>query len=72
VERLRKSGLREEEIFDVVAVAAARAFFAKLVDALGAEPDASFMEMEEALRARLTVGRPIASEEAERMEEGEL
>ena len=72
VERLRNTGLREEEIFDVVAVAAARAFFAKLVDALGAEPDASFMGMEEDLRARLTVGRPIALEETERMEEGEL
>ena len=72
MEQLRRTGLREEEIFDVVAVAAARAFFAKLVDALGAEPDASFMEMEEDLRARLTVGRPIALEETERMEEGEL
>ena len=72
MEQLRRTGLREEEIFDVVAVAAARAFFAKLVDALGAEPDASFMEMEEGLRERLTVGRPIASEEIERMEKGEL
>jgi uncharacterized peroxidase-related enzyme len=69
VERLRRSGLVEEEIFDVVAVVAARCFFAKLVDALGAEPDVSFLEMEEGLRERLTLGRPIASEGAMRIEE---
>jgi uncharacterized peroxidase-related enzyme len=69
VERLRQSGLGEKEIFDVVAVAAARCFFAKLVDALGAEPDMSFLEMEEDLRAQLTVGRPIASEGTMRMGE---
>jgi hypothetical protein len=71
VERLKRCGLRDEEIFDVVAVAAARTFFAKLVDALGAEPDASFMEMEKELREQLTVGRPIASENTERMEQAE-
>jgi uncharacterized peroxidase-related enzyme len=71
VERLRRGGLGEDEIFDVVATAAARAFFAKLVDALGAEPDAAFMEMEEELRTPLVIGRPIASEPAERMGEQE-
>jgi uncharacterized peroxidase-related enzyme len=67
VERLRRGGLGENEIFDVVATAAARAFFAKLVDGLGAPPDSSFLEMEEGLRDRLTVGRPIATEAVERM-----
>jgi uncharacterized peroxidase-related enzyme len=67
VDRLRRAGLGENEIFDVVATAAARAFFAKLPDALGARPDASFLEMEEGLRERLTVGRPIGSEAAERI-----
>lgn len=69
VDRLRRVGLRDDEIFDVVATAAARAFFAKLVEALGAEPDSAFMEMEEELREPLTIGRPIASEPVERMEE---
>jgi uncharacterized peroxidase-related enzyme len=63
IDRLRKAGLGENEIFDVVAVAAARCFFAKLVDALGAQPDAPFGRMEEELRDLLTVGRPIAPEE---------
>jgi uncharacterized peroxidase-related enzyme len=67
VERLRRAGLQEGEIFDVVATAAARAFFAKLVDALGAEPDSTFMDLDDELRERLTVGRPIASESTERM-----
>ena len=34
IDRLRRAGLGENEIFDVVAVAAARCFFAKLVDGL--------------------------------------
>ena len=67
IDRLRRAGLGENEIFDIVATAAARGFFAKLVDALGAQPDSSFLEMDEGLRARLTVGRPIAEEATERV-----
>lgn len=67
VDRLRGCGLRDEEIFDVVAVAAARCFFAKIPDALGVEPDSTFLEMDAELRERLTVGRPIAREAVERM-----
>lgn len=61
VDRLRSAGFSENEIFDVVATAAARAFFAKLVDALGAEPDSSFAELDADLRGPLTVGRPIST-----------
>jgi len=68
VDRLRRAGLGDDEIFDVVATAAARCFFAKLCDALGAAPDSSFLEMEETLRERLTVGRPIATEAPEQLE----
>lgn len=67
VDRLRGCGLRDDEIFDVVAVAAARCFFAKIPDALGVEPDSTFLEMDAELRERLTVGRPIAREAVERM-----
>jgi uncharacterized peroxidase-related enzyme len=52
-------GLTDEEVFDIVAIAAGRCFFAKLLDALGSEPDMSFMELDEDLRRTLTVGRPI-------------
>jgi hypothetical protein len=51
--------LRDAEIFDVAAIAAARAFFTKLLDALGTEPDAAYMGLDEPLRTALTVGRPI-------------
>lgn len=58
---LRAHGFSDEEIFDIAATAAARCFFSKLLDALGAQADASFNELEPALRAVLTVGRPVAA-----------
>lgn len=39
VERLRGFGLTEAEIFNIVLAAAARCFFSKSLDAMGAEPD---------------------------------
>ena len=60
IEDLRSHGYRDEEIFDLAAAAAARCFFSKLVDALGAEPDAAFNDLDPALRQALTVGRPVA------------
>ena len=61
VEGLRAHGYRDEEIFDVAATAAARCVFSKLLDALGIQADASFNELDPALRQALTVGRPVAS-----------
>ena len=61
VDRLREVGLTDEEIFDVAAAAAVRCFFSKLLDALGAEPDAKYAELDPAIRDVLVVGRPIAS-----------
>jgi uncharacterized peroxidase-related enzyme len=60
VEALRAHGYLDEEIFDLVAAAAARCFFSKLLDALGVEADATFNALEPALRRALTVGRPVA------------
>lgn len=39
VDNLRRHGLSDEEIFDVTLTAAARSFFSKTLDAMGAEPD---------------------------------
>ncbi|SDJ59333.1 peroxidase-related enzyme [Billgrantia gudaonensis] len=61
IDRLRGHGLTDAEIFDIVAVAAARAFFTKVLDGLGAEPDAAFAAMAPELRRALTPGRPIAA-----------
>jgi uncharacterized peroxidase-related enzyme len=62
VELLRSHGLEDGEIFDVAAAAAARSFFSKILDALGAEPDASYEALSPELRDALTVGRPISRE----------
>jgi uncharacterized peroxidase-related enzyme len=59
VEVLRSHGFGDEEIFDIAATAAGRAFFTKLLDSLGVEADASFRAMSKELRETLTVGRPI-------------
>lgn len=62
VQRLRDHGLSDAEIFDVAAAASARCFFSTLLDALGAEPDAAYGELEPGLRAALTVGRGISTQ----------
>jgi uncharacterized peroxidase-related enzyme len=61
IERLRTLGLTDGEIVDVVLAAAARCFFSKTLDALGAEPDAAYAGLDAALRESLVVGRPIAA-----------
>lgn len=60
IQELRDHGFSDAEIFDIATAAAARCFFAKTLDALGAEPDESYWALEESLRSVLTVGRPIA------------
>lgn len=69
VEELRRHGFNDAEIFDVAAAAAARAFFAKLLDALGAHPDSAFLEMDDSLRSALATGRPIDTEAPQRVPE---
>ena len=59
VDRLRSFGLSDTEIADVVLAAAARSFFSKVLDGLGAQPDARFADLEPGLREALTIGRPI-------------
>jgi uncharacterized peroxidase-related enzyme len=61
VDRLRSLGLSDAEILDVVAAAAARCFFSKTLDGLGARPDAQYAALDPQLRDALTVGRPIAA-----------
>jgi hypothetical protein len=65
VATLREHGLTDAEIFDIAAAAAGRAFFAKLLDALGVEPDISAGELDGEFKRSLTVGRPISEHAAE-------
>ena len=62
VDRLRELDLSDEEVVDVALAAAIRSFFTKTLDSLGAQPDASFRELEPSLRETLTVGRAIADD----------
>ena len=59
IEGLRRHGLTETEIFDVILAAAARCFFTKVIDAAGVQPDAHYGELDPPFRDALTVGRPI-------------
>ncbi len=60
-DELRSHGLDDPEIFDIAAAAAGRAFFTKLLDALGVETEAGAGGMSEELARALTVGRPVAA-----------
>jgi alkylhydroperoxidase family enzyme len=60
VDALRSHGLSDAEVFDVIAAAAARCFFSKVLDGVGAQADAKYAELDPPLRETLTVGRPIA------------
>jgi len=67
VRALREHGFTEPEVFDIAATAAARCFFSKLVDALGAEPDAAYDGLDDGLKQRLTPGRAISRAAAEQL-----
>jgi hypothetical protein len=56
---LRALGYADGDILDVVVAAATRSFFATVLDATGALPDAALRDQDPALRDALTVGRPI-------------
>jgi uncharacterized peroxidase-related enzyme len=61
VDRLRAVGLTDPEILDVILAAAARCFFSKVLDGVGAQPDHQYeAKVEPQLREALVVGRPIA------------
>ena len=67
VAALAAHGLDPGEIFDVAAAAAGRAFFAKMLDALGVRMDSPFLASGDAWRRALVVGRPNDEAEPERM-----
>jgi uncharacterized peroxidase-related enzyme len=59
VQRLRAHGLSDTDVLDVALAAAARCFFAKVLDAMGARADHQLGEaLGPELTALLTVGRP--------------
>jgi uncharacterized peroxidase-related enzyme len=67
IQALRDHGLSDTEIFDVAAAVAARCFFSKLLDSLGAQADAVYEDLEEGLRQRFEVGRAVDPQAPERL-----
>lgn len=59
IDTLRDAGLDDAQIFDIVATAAARCFFARVPDALGVQADPALADLDASLLELLTVGRPI-------------
>lgn len=69
VERLKAQGFSDGEIFDVAAIAAARAFWTKLIDALGVEADVPARSADESFTQAMTVGRPARYRQPVRLSE---
>jgi len=69
VQALKQFGYSDAEIFDIATTAAGRAFFTKVLDALGVEADAPFRALEPEFREPLAVGRPIDVREPVRLPE---
>jgi hypothetical protein len=63
---LRRLGLTDDEVLDVVLAAATRCFSSSVLDAVGAEPDPAYRELDPEVQAALTVGRPIQQPAAAR------
>lgn len=60
IEAMRRVGLSDQEIFDVILAAAARAFFTKVLDGTGTTPDREYRTLlGNGLVEALAVGRPV-------------
>jgi len=64
IDALGGHGFSDTEILDIALAAAARCFFSKVLDGVGAAPDDAFMSLDENLRRTLAVGRPFTGRTA--------
>jgi alkylhydroperoxidase family enzyme len=71
ISALEGHGYSGAEIFDIAAAAAGRAFFTKVLDALGVEADSPFLALDATFRRALTVGRAIDEGECATMPSAE-
>jgi len=67
IDAMRVNGIDDARIFDIACIAAGRAFFSNLVEALGALPDPALAEMPADLASLLAVGREIDQQASERV-----
>ena len=62
IQKLRDSGLNDDQIFAITVFAALRLAFSTINDALGAQPDAQLAEsLPPEVREAVTFGRPVAT-----------
>ncbi|AWC22930.1 peroxidase-related enzyme [Aminobacter sp. P9b] len=57
IDRLRTTGFSDQQICDIALCASFRCFVSRFFDAVGAGPEAIFIDSDEAFRAAMTVGR---------------
>jgi uncharacterized peroxidase-related enzyme len=57
ISRLRAAGFTDHEICDIAFCAAFRCFFSRFIDAVGACPEAAFIDSDDAFRMAMTVGK---------------
>jgi len=62
VEHLRRLGLSDEEILDVTLASSVRNLYSRVVDAMGAEPDDKYLDLEPHVRQAMQKGRPFAED----------
>jgi uncharacterized peroxidase-related enzyme len=67
VDAMRANGIDDSRIFDIACIAAGRAFFANLVEGLGALPDPALGDLAPELVWRLAVGRAVDREPSQRI-----
>lgn len=59
IDALRQAGFTDANISDIALCAAFRCFIGRFFDAVGAGPEAAFLDEDPAWKATLTVGRPV-------------
>lgn len=59
IERLRQAGFTDQQICDIALCASFRCFIGKFFDAVGAGPEAVYIDSDAELRSALTVGKPV-------------
>jgi uncharacterized peroxidase-related enzyme len=59
VDRLRAVGFTDQQVCDIALCAAFRCFVSRFFDAMGAGPEAAFIDTDEAFRSAMTVGKRI-------------
>lgn len=67
VQELKDHGFTDAEIFDITATAAARSFWTKVIESLGADADSAFGNIEDDLKQSLMVGRVVEFVSPERL-----